>query len=54
MYMNRVQHSGTAIDTTLNPTQIGGTLNGRSSPSFNFQDTGLFVQGITTGVEFRW
>ncbi len=54
MYLNRVQHSGTAIDTTVNPTQIGGTLTGPARPAFAFQDTGFFVQGITTGLEYRW
>ena len=32
IYINRVQRSGDAIDTTINPTQIGGTLVGEPRP----------------------
>ena len=54
MYLTAVQHSGSAIDTTINPTQIGGTLVGPVRPTFAFADTGFFVQGVTSGLEYRW
>jgi len=55
IYMNRVQRSGSAIDTTLNPTQInGGTLNGQASPSFAWNDTTFWVHGVSAGFEYRW
>jgi hypothetical protein len=54
LYMNHVQRSGEAIDTTLNPTQIGGTLTGESRPAFVFHDTGFWAHGANAGVEYRW
>jgi hypothetical protein len=54
VYINRVQRSGEAIDTTLNPTQIGGTLVGEPRPAFGFIDTPFWVQGVTSGFEYRW
>ncbi len=55
IYTNRVQRSGSAINTNVNPTQIGGgTLDGVAQPSFTFNDTPFWVQGVTTGFEYRW
>jgi hypothetical protein len=55
VYINRVQRSGEAINTTLNPTQIGGgTLVGQPAPVFGFIDTPFWVQGATAGFEYRW
>jgi hypothetical protein len=55
MYLNRVQHSGSAIDTTVNSSGVdGGTLTGAARPTFHWADTGFFVQGVTAGAEFRW
>jgi hypothetical protein len=55
MYLNRAQHSGTAMDNAVNPTQIGGTLNGPARPAFVWNDSvGYWAQGISTGVEYRW
>ncbi len=56
MYLNRAQHSGTAIDNAVNPTQIsGGTLTGAARPAFTWNDSqGYYAQGISTGVEYRW
>ena len=54
IYINRVQRSGDAIDTTLNPTQIGGTLVGQPAPAFAYHDSGFWVHGINAGFEYRW
>ena len=54
IYMNRVQRAGDAIDTTVNPTQIGGTLSGEARPAFVVHDTTFWVQGINAGFEYRW
>jgi len=55
IYTNRVQRSGSAIDTTVNTTQFqGGTLQGEARPAFTFNDTPFWVQGVTGGIEVRW
>lgn len=55
VYMNRVQRSGEAINTTVNPTQFsGGTLVGDAKPSFTFNSTPFWAQGATAGIEYRW
>jgi hypothetical protein len=54
IYINRVQRSGDAIDTTLNPTQIGGTLSGQPAPAFAFHDSTFWVHGVNAGFEYRW
>ncbi len=57
MYLTRAQRSGDTIDTTVNPTQIGGTgvtPGTPNRPAFAFSDTGYFAQGLSAGLEFRW
>jgi hypothetical protein len=55
LYLNNTQRSGSAIDTTLNPTQInGGTLTGAARPAFGFVSTGFWAQGMNFGLEYRW
>ncbi len=55
IYINRVQRSGDAINTTVNPTQInGGTLVGQPSPSFAYHDSGFWIHGVNAGFEYRW
>ncbi len=55
LYINRVQRSGSAINRTLNPTQInGGALVGDPQPAFAFQNTTWWAHGATAGVEIRW
>jgi hypothetical protein len=57
MYLTRMQHSGSAIDTTVNPTQIGGTAvtpGTPNRPAFAFSDTGFFAQGFSAGLEYRF
>jgi hypothetical protein len=54
IYINRAQRSGDAIDTTLNPTQIGGQLQGEARPAFFATDTPFWVHGVNGGFEYRW
>jgi hypothetical protein len=54
LYINRVQRSGDAINRTLNPTQIGGTLVGPAQPSFTFHDSTYYAHGFNAGLEYRW
>jgi hypothetical protein len=55
LYINRVQRSGDAIDTTVNPTQInGGTLDGPAQPAFSPDDTAFWAHGASGGIEYRW
>ncbi len=54
LYINRVQRSGDAIDRTLNPTQIGGTLAGEPRPAFSFHDSTFYAHGLNAGLEYRW
>jgi Putative beta barrel porin-7 (BBP7) len=55
LYMNRVQRSGDAIDTTINPTQFDGEmLDGDPRPAFSPKDTTYWAHGATAGIEYRW
>ncbi|REK10221.1 MAG: hypothetical protein DWQ37_16565 [Planctomycetota bacterium] len=55
LYINRVQRSGDAIDTSVNPTQIGGDpLVGPAQPIFASTDTPWWAHSATAGVEYRW
>jgi hypothetical protein len=55
IYINRVQRSGDAINTTVNPTQInGGTLVGDAQPAFAYHDSGFWIHGVNAGFEYRW
>jgi hypothetical protein len=54
IYMNRVQRSGSAIDRTLNPTQINGQLQGEARPAFFATDTTFWLHGWSGGFEYRW
>lgn len=54
IYLNRVQRSAEAIDTTINPTQIDGVLVGQPRPGFAFSNDELFLHGVNAGLEYRW
>jgi hypothetical protein len=44
-----------AIDTTINTTQLDGTLVGDARPEFpGFDDTQFWAQGITAGIDWRF
>ena len=51
LYWSRVARPGEQINTAFNPAQLSGV----SVPStFRFQESGLFIQGVSCGAEFRY
>jgi hypothetical protein len=46
-----VARPGEQINTAFNPVQLSGV----AVPStFRFQESGLFIQGVSCGAEFRY
>ena len=54
VYWNHVAQPDSAIDTSLNTTQITGPLVGLARPEFLQQDSSYFVQGLNFGVRWSW
>jgi hypothetical protein len=55
IYWNRVARPGDQIDTSLNLSQLEPTgLVGPARPAFNWVDTGMWIQGISLGLEGRF
>jgi hypothetical protein len=55
VYWNDVVLAGNQIDRNVNTTQFaGGGLTGVALPGVKFQKTDFWVQGISTGAEYRW
>jgi putative beta barrel porin BBP7 len=60
LYLNNVARPGTEIDRNLNITQsppFGGSANmltGTTAPSFSFNRSDFWAQGVTFGVEVRY
>ncbi|HEY1599957.1 MAG TPA: BBP7 family outer membrane beta-barrel protein [Pirellulales bacterium] len=55
IYWSRVVRPAQQADLYVNPTQgNNGTLKGTPGPLFKFQETDLWVQGISTGLECRF
>jgi hypothetical protein len=54
VYLGDVVRPGEQIDTTINTSQIGGTLIGAARPAHTFQSTDLLLSGLSASVEFRW
>jgi hypothetical protein len=54
MYMDRTARSGGQIDTSINPTQIGGTLQGEARPAASNRQDDFMLYGFTGGVEYRY
>ena len=55
VYWSDVVLAGNQIDRNVNASQFaGGPLNGVALPGVKFQETDFWVQGISTGAEFRW
>ncbi|MCA9169998.1 MAG: BBP7 family outer membrane beta-barrel protein, partial [Planctomycetales bacterium] len=46
--------AGEAIDTVVNPTQIGGALIGTSRPTYTMHDSEFWAQGLTFGLQCRF
>jgi hypothetical protein len=54
-YVTSVVRPGDQVDTNVNTTQIAGQpLVGPPSPQLSFNDTGLWLQGITAGMDLRF
>lgn len=55
LYLSNVVRAGDQIDFAVNSTQIPpGTLAGPARPAFDFNDTGVWLQGINFGAEVRF
>ena len=58
MYLNNVVRAGDQIDLRVDPNQIptfsGANRTPGQFPAFQFRETGLTVQGIRVGLEFRY
>lgn len=59
LYVTTVARPGDQISFSSSSTQftIAGTQSSSGNvlqPNFNYKDTDFYVQGLTTGIEFRW
>ena len=56
IYWTGVARPGEQIDPVVNPTQIPpGTLQGPARPAFTgVSTTDIWIQGVSTGLEFRF
>jgi hypothetical protein len=55
LYWTNVVRPGDQIDLSLNPSQFPpGTLNGEPRPSFSFNDSDFWAQGLNFGAEYRF
>lgn len=55
LYWSNVVRAGDQIDLTVNPNLIPPPVpGGPARPSFAFQETGLWAQGLSFGVECAW
>ena len=55
IYWSHVVRPGQQIDSSINPTQMsGGRLVGTSGPLPTFHETDIFIQGLSTGLEYRF
>ena len=54
-YITNVIRPGSSVDTTVNATQFaGGALVGDARPAATFNDTSIWLQGVTAGVDLRF
>jgi hypothetical protein len=58
IYWSSVMRVGDQVDRVINPTQFtalaGGSMTGPPRPSFNFNASDFWAQGINFGLEFRY
>jgi hypothetical protein len=57
LYWSDVVRAGDQVDLTVNPNllpPVTGPVSGPARPALRFQTTDLWVQGLTTGLEFRF
>ncbi len=56
LYWTNVARPGNQIDTTVDRTQAFGQINpaGANRPTFNFNNSDFWAQGVSAGLEIRW
>jgi hypothetical protein len=54
LYINNIQQAASAIDESVNPTQIDGPLVGPARPAFSFASDSYWLQGLNIGLECRF
>lgn len=55
VYLTTVARVGDQVDTSVNPTQLGGgTLVGPAAPTLNLSTTGFWAQGVNVGFEYQF
>ncbi len=54
VYWSDVVLAGNQIDRSVNLSQVPGPIVGAARPGVKFQETDFWVQGISTGAEYRW
>jgi hypothetical protein len=58
LYWSRVLRVGDQVDRVINPTEFtalsGGSMTGPPRPSFAFNTSDFWAQGINFGLEFRY
>ena len=55
LYWSNVSRAGDAVDLTINSTQLPpGALVGPARPTFTWNDTSFWAQGINIGAELRY
>jgi hypothetical protein len=55
IYWSRVVRAGDQVSLNVNPSQAGGQpLVGQAGPLYSLRETDLLLQGISTGIEWRY
>jgi hypothetical protein len=54
LYVHNVTRAGQVIDPAVNLTQQTGNLEGPARPTFEFQDSGYWLQGLNFGLNLRY
>ncbi len=54
LYFDDVARPGQQIDTTINDSQIGGTLTGDARPTHVFRSADMLLRGVDVSLEYRW
>jgi hypothetical protein len=55
LWLSTVGRAAGQVDTTVNPTQLGGgTLVGPARPAFQLDTTGFWAQGVSLGLDYQF
>jgi hypothetical protein len=58
LYWSRVARAGSQIDLAVNPNEVPGAPQTRApgppAPTFTFQDSGFWAQGLSFGLDYGW